>query len=297
MSILAWIKQEGKLNENTYLIDSFLFGGEENMACFLIVGGKKKVLIDASGKSEGKRIAKKLIDLKLIPDMLILTHAHWDHAGGTNRIKAQFPQLEVMASRHGIESLRNAREFNKWFSDVSPRLKPIEDVTPLKEGMIIDIGDLELEIFETPGHTNCSLSILDRKNKTLFVGDSLGYKLNEDLFIGPIMPPEYSEEKLMATFEKVKKIEYTTICMAHYGMLTGKLAQNLPDYAKENYLFWRDFALSRWKENPSKIHLVESMQEKFASLDTSEEMKEALANMFGDWIIKGLQTAKMLETK
>jgi len=291
---LVWIKHEGKLNDNTYLIDSFLFGGEENMACFLVVGAKKKVLIDASGKAEGKRIAKKLQDMNLIPEILISTHSHWDHAGGINSIKESFPTIEVMASRHGIQSLQNAREFNKWFSDVSPRLKPVENVTPLKEGDLIDLGGLELEIYETPGHTNCCLSIFDRKNKNLFIGDSLGYKLNENLFIGPIMPPEYNEEKLLATYEKIKKIGYSTICMAHYGMLTGELAKDLPDDAKENYFYWRDFALARWKENPTKEHLIENMQEKFASLDTSDEMKRALASMFGDWIIKALTTAKKI---
>jgi glyoxylase-like metal-dependent hydrolase (beta-lactamase superfamily II) len=199
-----------------------------------------------------------------------------------------------MASHHGLKSLQEAREFNKWFSDVTPILRPVENVTPLKEGSVIDLGGLELEIFETPGHTNCSLSILDRTNKTLFIGDSLGYKLDAELFIGPIMPPEYSEEKLLRTYEKVKAIDYETICIAHFGMLTADLAQNLPNEAEENYFYWKDFALSRWKENPSKDFLVESMQEKFDVLDLSAEMKIALAGMFGDWIVKGLTTAKLI---
>ncbi|MHA1276895.1 MAG: MBL fold metallo-hydrolase [Candidatus Helarchaeota archaeon] len=290
---MNWIKDEGKINENTYLIDSGLFGGEHNMACF-VIQARDRVLIDASGKMEGRKIAKKLQDLKLVPDKLILTHAHWDHAGGCNPLLKKFPELEVMASHHGIQSLQNAREFNKWFSDVSPVLRPVENVTPLKDGDIIDIGGLELEIFDTPGHTNCSISILDRKNSNLIIGDSLGYKLDTNLFIGPIMPPEYSEQKLLKTFEKVKAIDYDTISMAHFGMLTGELAQDLPEYAKENYFYWKQFALARWKENPRKEHLIEAMQEKFGVLDLSAEMKTALAGMFGDWIVKGLKTAKLI---
>ncbi|MHA1267414.1 MAG: MBL fold metallo-hydrolase [Candidatus Helarchaeota archaeon] len=291
---MEWIKDEKKLNANTYLIDSRLFGGEHNMACFLVQGTKKKALVDASGKMEGKKIAKKLQNLNLIPDLLILTHSHWDHAGGANKIRKQFPNIEIMASQHGIQSLLNAREFNKWFSDVSPVLRPVENVTPLTEGTVIDLGDLELEIFETPGHTNCSLSILDRKNKTLFIGDSIGYKLDAELFIGPIMPPEYNEEKLLSTIDKIKNLDYEAICMAHFGMLTGNLARELPDYAKENYFYWKDFALSKWQENPKKEHLIAAMEEKFAVLDLSSEMKHALAAMFGDWIIKGLTTANLI---
>lgn len=285
---------EGKLNPNTYLIDSGLFGGEHNMACFVIQGNDKKVLIDASGKMEAKKIAKKLQEMQLIPDILIITHAHWDHAGGTNPLLKQFPNLEIMASQHGIGSLKNNRDFNKWFSDVSPVLRSVENVIPLKEGTILELGGLDLEIFETPGHTNCSLSILDHANKTLFIGDSLGYKLDANLFLGPMMPPEYNEQKLLKTFEKVKTIDYDAICMAHYGMLTGDLARDLPEYAKKNYIFWKDFAISKWKENPTKEHLVSAMVEKFDVLDISAEMKHALANMFGDWFVKALTTAKMI---
>ncbi len=292
---LGWIKKEGKLNRNTYLIDSFLFGGEENMACFLIKGEKKQVLIDASGKSEGKRIVKKLKDLNSAPDILLLTHSHWDHAGGANTIREAFPNIEIMASHRGIASLKNSQEFNKWFSDVSPRLKPIENVTPLKEGTRIDIGGLELEVFETPGHTNCSLSILDRKNKNLFIGDSLGYKEHAELFLAPIMPPEYNHESLMKSCEKIKTIDYATICMAHYGMLTEDLAKTLPEYAKSQGLYWKEFLLSKWKENPTKEYILSVLREKFAVLDLSKEMKEALAAMFGDWMIKGLTTAKLID--
>lgn len=291
---LGWIQDEGKLNENTYLIDSGLFGGEHNMACFLIEGKRSKVLIDASGKMEGKKIAKKLVALNKIPDKLILTHAHWDHAGGTNKILKQFPDMEVMASVYGIESLKNAREFNKWFSDVTPVLKPVENVTPLKDGTVIDIGGLELEIFETPGHTNCSLSILDRKNKSLFIGDALGYKYGSEVFLGPVMPPEYSEATLMKTYEKIKAINYESVCMAHYGMLTDDLARDLPDYAKENHLFWKDFTLARWKENPTKEYLINAFNEKFIIPDISPEKKYGIASLYGNFYVDGLQTANLI---
>jgi glyoxylase-like metal-dependent hydrolase (beta-lactamase superfamily II) len=291
---LSWVREEKKLNQNTYLIDSGLFATEKAMACYLIEGTKKKVLIDASGKSEGKKIVKKLNALGKVPDMLILTHSHWDHAGGASVIKAELPAIEIMACHQGIKSLQNLQDYNQWFKDVSPRLKSIEEVTPLKEGMVLDLGGLELEIFETPGHTNCSLSILDRKNRALFVGDSLGYKQAEDLFIGPIMPPEYSHEKLLKTYERVKKIKYDSIFMAHFGLLTGDLARNLPETAKSNYLYWKEFVLSQWKEKPTKEHIITALRMKFEDLTLSEEQKGAYSGLFGDWIVKALMVAKLI---
>ncbi|MFX0141616.1 MAG: MBL fold metallo-hydrolase, partial [Candidatus Hodarchaeota archaeon] len=208
---MGWIKEEGKINDDTYLIDSMLFGREGSMACYLVVGTKKKVLIDASSSSEARGIVKKLTALNLIPDILILTHSHWDHSGGTNKIKKKLPEIEIMASHKGLESLKNQQEFNKGFSAFAPKLNPIDNFTPLKENDVIDIGSIELKIFETPGHTNCCISILDQKNKNLFLGDSLGYKPSEDLMMAPIMPPEFSEKKLLATIDKVKKIDYLTV--------------------------------------------------------------------------------------
>ncbi len=291
---MGWIKTEGKLNDNTYLIDSLLFAQKESMACYLVVGKNKKVLIDASGKMEAKTIIKKLNGLNLIPDILILTHSHWDHAGGADRVLKAFPEMEIMACHLGIETLKKLQEYNKWFSDYSPKLKPLENVTPLKDGQIVDIGGLKLKIFETPGHTNCSISILDMKNKMLFTGDSLGYPIAENVFLAPLMPPEFSEEKLMLTVEKVKKINYETICPAHFGCFTDDLAKNIPENTKSAYKSWKEFLLSKWKENPTKEHVIEEMRKKFEKEGLGEKEADAYSNLFGDWYIKGLKTAKMI---
>ena len=278
---MEWIKEEGKLNDNTYLIDSMLFGQEESMACYLVAGTKKNALIDASGKMEGRTLIKKLKGLNLIPDILIVTHSHWDHAGGSNKLKKGFPDLEIMACHLGIESLKNPDEFNKYFSDFTPKLKPVENVTPLKDGDIIDLGQVELKIFETPGHTNCCISILDQKNKMLFIGDSIGYKPSEKIFLAPIMPPEFSEKKLISSIDKIKKIDYTTICPAHYGCLSGKMAQNFPEEAKSQFLYWKDFLISKWNENPGKKNMINTMKKVFIDVGLAEIEAEAYSTKFG----------------
>ena len=43
----------------------------------------------------------------------------------------------------------------------------------LKEGNLIEFGDVKLEVFETPGHTPGSIVLLNRKDKILFSGDTL----------------------------------------------------------------------------------------------------------------------------
>ncbi|MHA1311826.1 MAG: MBL fold metallo-hydrolase [Candidatus Helarchaeota archaeon] len=291
---MDWVQEEGKINENTYLIDSLLFGTEKSMSCFLIVGKKKRVLIDASGKSEGRRIAKKLIGMDLKPDILITTHSHWDHSGGISSIVKKISNIEIMAHKDGLEALANPNEFNKWFPNYTHELKPVNDVIPLNDRDILDLGDLELEILSTPGHTNCSICILDRKNKTLFIGDSLGYKISENIFFGPIMPPEFSEKKLLQSFEKVKNIDYKNICIAHFGYLTGNLAKNLPDYAKSKYFEWKNFFLNKWKKKPDSNFIKNELGNELLKKGISSEKAEIISEMFSDWIIKGLKIAKLI---
>ena len=293
---MSWIQEEGKINDDTYLIDSLLFGTEKSMACYLVQGAKKSALIDASGKSEGRRIASKLKKMDLKPDILITSHSHWDHAGGASKILKKFPDIEIMAHKEGLEPLANPNEFNKWFPNFASHLEPLKegDVIPLKEGDVIDLGDLELEIFSTPGHTNCSISVLDKKNKNLFTGDSIGYKLTDEIHFGPIIPPEYSEKKLLKTYNKLKKVEFSSVCMAHFGLLKGELASNLIDSAKKRYFMWKEFILNNWKEKADEDYLEEELRKQLISMDMEPEKAELVAQIFAGWFIKGLKTANMI---
>ncbi|MHA2287348.1 MAG: MBL fold metallo-hydrolase, partial [Promethearchaeota archaeon] len=192
---MPWILNEGKVNNETYLYDSFLADAEYGMAYYIVQGKKKRALIDTSGPIEADKFAERVTNLGLKPDILILTHSHWDHAGGTTVFQEKFPNIEVFAAKPAIASLQNNSAYNESFSDAVTDLKPVNNITPVKEGDTIDLGGLELLVYETPGHTNCSISILDQKNMILYLGDALGY-LWEHFVMPPIMPPEFSQEKL-----------------------------------------------------------------------------------------------------
>jgi glyoxylase-like metal-dependent hydrolase (beta-lactamase superfamily II) len=291
--IMPWIVNEGKFNSDTYLFDSFQHDTEYSMGYYVLQGTKKRALIDTSGPIEAERFAKKLKNLDLIPDILILTHSHWDHAGGTTVFQKKFPNIEVFAAKPAIESLKNNSLYNESFSDVIVDLEPVENITPVKDGDIIDLGGMELLIYETPGHTNCSISVLDQKNMILYIGDALGY-LWEKFIFPPIMPPEFSQEKLLFTFNKVKEIDYSAIAWAHYGLLTEDAAEILPTYAKFCYIFWRDFFVSLLEKNHITEDIVNSFIDRLHELDSFYPEGKITYKMFVKWIIKGLKSASLI---
>lgn len=291
---LGWTGEEGKFNEGIYLLDALLYNEPKSLACYVVEGTKKKALIDASGIEYVEQLLKKLNTMNLKPDILILTHSHWDHACGAPKISKKIPDIEVMASHLGIESLRDISVFNKAYLNVTTGLVPIENVSPLKDGDNIDLGEIKLKIFETPGHSDCSISILDQKNKVLFIGDSLGYSLTKNLLMPPIMPPEFSEEKLLKTFDKIQKIDYTSIALAHFGILTENLAKNFPEIAKSAYLQWRDFFLSTWNKNPSEIYFLSELSNKMQEFGIDKEFTDFYSEREGRWILKALKMAKLI---
>ena len=291
--IMPWIVNEGKFNKNTYLFDSFQCDAEYSMGYYILQGTKKRALIDTSGPIEAERFAKRIKKLDLVPDILILTHSHWDHAGGTTVFQKRFPNIEVFAAKPAIESLKNNLKYNESFSEIITDLEPVENITPVKEGDIIDLGGMELLIYETPGHTNCSISILDQKNMTLYTGDALGY-LWEKFIFPPIMPPEFSQERLLSTFNKVKKIDYSVIACAHYGFLTDDVAEIFPTYAKFCYIFWRDFFISLLEKSHITEAVVSSFIDRLHELDSFYPEGKITYKMLVEWVIKGLKSAGLI---
>ncbi len=292
--IMPWMLNEGKFNNNTYLFDSFQCDAEYSMGYYILQGTKKRALIDTSGPIEAERFAKRIKNLDLIPDILILTHSHWDHAGGTTIFQKKFPNIEVFAAKPAIESLKNNSKYNESFSEIITDLEPVDNIIPVKEGDIIDLGGMELLIYETPGHTNCSISILDQKNMILYIGDALGYLWEHFIVLPPIMPPEFSQEKLLSTFNKVKKIDYSVIACAHYGLLTEDRAKILPNYAKLCYIFWRDFFISLLEKNHITENVVNSFIDKLHELNIFDPEGKITHKMIGSWIIKGLKSAGLI---
>ncbi|MHA1728745.1 MAG: MBL fold metallo-hydrolase [Promethearchaeota archaeon] len=291
---MGTILEEGKFNDNTYLFDANLFGLPRGLACYVVEGTEKKALIDVGGPNEAELLLKNLMESNLKPDILILTHAHWDHGAGIPYFQEKVPEIEVMASHLAKKALKDQAGFNSAFSNVITGLKPIEDAILLKEGDTVDLGDIKLTVYETPGHSNCSICLFDRESGVLFTGDTLGYRWTKDLTLAPIMPPEFSEEKLLASYEKIEKIEFSSIAMAHFGVITEDTALNFAKKAKSTYQYWRDFFLSTYKANSDKEYFMNKFSKKLQEYGIERSFADFTSKRDGGWILKALEMAGMI---
>ena len=127
--------------------------------CYLLTSGTDAALIDAAPESAGQLLAalrKNGAALRFI----ITTHGHWDHIGCNAELK-EATQAVLCCHADDEERLRNPEH----------RIEPSKPDRLLSEGDMLHIGDIELVVLHTPGHTPGSICLLS--GDTLFTGDTL----------------------------------------------------------------------------------------------------------------------------
>jgi glyoxylase-like metal-dependent hydrolase (beta-lactamase superfamily II) len=249
------------INDNTSMIDMELFGVKRAGALYLIKGDKTCIL-DSGTKKEAKGLIKALDSIEAFPpDMIIITHSHYDHSQGApvfcREAEKRGKKITIMASEKAIPNLQD-QSWNSVF-DEKHKYENIMDVEPLKEGQIVDLGGLELEIFDFSGHCADDIALYDKKNKSVFLGDSLGYKFEHYLFFPPFMPPFWNKDGFYSAAERVKGIDYENIFLAPFGCLRGEEAKNFPNETVDAYeTWWHIFVES---EKKGKLDDVTYMRE------------------------------------
>jgi glyoxylase-like metal-dependent hydrolase (beta-lactamase superfamily II) len=234
------IREPGKVNDNTTLIDIGLFGAAGIGAVYLIKAGKT-CLIDCGTQAEAPFLAKTLHEIGTFPpDIVVFTHSHYDHCQGISVLRKEAAKLQkpidVMASKEAIPLLED-QSYNVAF-DPKGKYENIHDVKPLAEGDIIDLEGTILRIFSVPGHNKDHIALLDETTKNLFIGDSIGYKVADGTFIPPFMPPYWDEQAFHSSLDKIKQIDYESLCLGHFGYIYSDEAKEIMDEALLAYETW-----------------------------------------------------------
>lgn len=113
---------------------------------------------------------------------LLLTHGHGDHAAGASYFQEKYG-MELIAAQEMKEWLENGdlekfsvpQAINAGVYPSNYQYMSCSVTRGVKENDQIEIGNLILEVLETPGHSRGHISFLLRQNerKLLFAGDSI----------------------------------------------------------------------------------------------------------------------------
>lgn len=151
------------------IIKKFVCGPIENNTFVLVSEKTKKALVIDPAFGASNKVEKYVNENNYTLEKILLTHGHWDHITDVKLLKEEFSCL-VYAHKLDSSLLENPQE-SSFFSTITlPNFKP--DVL-LEGGEKIKLGDIEILVIHTPGHTPGCICFYIEKEKVLFSGDTL----------------------------------------------------------------------------------------------------------------------------
>ncbi|MBT3821135.1 MAG: MBL fold metallo-hydrolase, partial [Nitrospinaceae bacterium] len=149
---------------------------------------------------------------------------HWDHVGAMHEWdaigvhpngKAQLANDYSAGCKDFVENWKG-KPFPEGFDPGSFTIPPGNFGWEVKEGDVIDLGGRTLRVWDTPGHSPCSISLYDDKEGVLVTGDLV--RSGEVLFI-QVPTAVFSEYgPSLRTLEKIaEENEAKWVCSGHTG--------------------------------------------------------------------------------
>ena len=229
------IRKPGKV------VDRLWYLGHEESGIYLLDGGDEAMIINGGLKYIVPEVLRQIEEFDLNHEKvskLLILHSHFDHVGIVPFFKRRHPDLEIYASVRAWEILGMQKAIdtiNEFSQSVTERNGMAEacsaydldwrnDVSGITviEGDHIAVGDTELHVLETPGHSSCSISAYAPQLKALFPSDSGGIP-----YKGTIIPSGNSNyTQFQESLEKLNDLEPNYFCADHFGYVRGEEARN-----------------------------------------------------------------------
>lgn len=180
----------GPIQANTYIVTD-----ESTKEC---------AVIDAGEFNEQLKDAVKDKNVKYI----MLTHGHFDHILGVYGLK-KFTNAKVVIHPDDAECLKDGRK-SLAFSLGAIMQNPVEADILVTDGDCIKLGDTDIKVMHTPGHTKGGVCYIIEKDRIIFTGDTLFA-----LTVGRTDFEGGSDEELLESVKRIANLE------GDYRLYTG----------------------------------------------------------------------------
>ena len=203
-----------KINPHLYSIKIRLPGSPlRDLNSYVIVTPNRNLLIDTGFNMPGcmndmLRGIKEL-DLDMSRTDFLITHAHADHFGLVNKLAE--PECQVFIGEMDVSLLRKewgdgtywlkvmAQFVKEGFPagliknalDMNPAralagARPAS-LTPLKDGQLLTVGDIQLRCVHTPGHSPGHICLYNEIDKYMILGDHVLFDITPNITTWPNM--------------------------------------------------------------------------------------------------------------
>lgn len=133
--------------------------------CYILCDEAAKVCAVIDPGDEAGRIEEEIASSGCTPTMILLTHGHFDHCTGVAGLLKKWPELPVYIHEADVvDTVGDQLKFCR-LGEKNQRY--------YHEGDKLTVGNLTLDVMETPGHSQGSVSLLVEGQHVIFSGDTL----------------------------------------------------------------------------------------------------------------------------
>ncbi|MGR6836622.1 MBL fold metallo-hydrolase [Syntrophomonas erecta] len=204
-----------KVCPGVFQIGGGIYTDGDDCCIYLAEGSETAVLIDTGvGNSVGAiidNIQATGIDINKI-GYIIVTHGHIDHIGGLKELK-ELLQAKIIAHQLELEAIEEGNPRLTAAAWYGQDYKPVKVDRVLRKHLeYLSLGNMELSLIHTPGHTPGGISILGEidEKKILF---------GQDIH-GPFHP-DWGSDKKQWRKSMLELLDYNAdiLCEGHAGII------------------------------------------------------------------------------
>ncbi|MHA2100462.1 MAG: MBL fold metallo-hydrolase [Candidatus Kariarchaeaceae archaeon] len=163
------------IRERFDLIDPRFYTKYTNV--YLVLGTHSAILFDTgSGYIKINPNVQEIVGSKEL--LVFNSHNHFDHVGGNHEFPSVFIHrfdLKRLTKPIDVSFLKTAEtKYAEKFDKINFQLQSSDEHKLLIGGEKFELGDIQVEVISTPGHTQGSICLLTSQNE-LLTGDTLHY--------------------------------------------------------------------------------------------------------------------------
>ena len=184
-----------------------LAGIHHDSVCILLLGSTASAIVDPGTSwyqvNVEARIAPHLAGRAPV-EHILLTHRHFDSVGAASHL-AEIHAATVRVHQSATNALSSGDPFTTWASRYDSDM-PVVNAQALQDGDSIDLGDAEVKVIHTPGHTVDSVCFYIADRGTVICGDTIPsacYPSRGDMPTGNLLNLGESLEKIRALAPKL----------------------------------------------------------------------------------------------
>ena len=258
-----------KHDRNAYPPPVYRVTGGMGGEALLILGSEKTALYDGGMACFADRLIENMETImeseERTLDYVLLSHTHYDHIGGLPYVLERWPEARVYAAAKAkqVFSSDGARATIRRLGVNAAKFYGISHMKITTEGLRVDeiledgdrlcLGREWVEVYQTPGHTDCALAFFLLPQKILFTSESTG------VLVGPGVIDTSALKDFDQTIEvaeRFKKLSADYLISPHYGLVPPNLNQTYFDMYIEAAQTEKAFIEKLVKEGKSQEEIL-----------------------------------------